>query len=248
MVSRLAEFILRSRGTRRLEGLAPQPPSTGRSARRGRGPDLPTAREVVLHAHFDAATTEHGRHGVRAHRPPGGGPAAAAARPAPLLVHRLPHPDHHQARHRPQHRPLHPGLRGAGPDPRAGHPPRRHLRVPVVHPPRPALRRRPRHGVRPRRRRRGPTPAGPDDDVEPGRAVPVPPPTQDPQSPGATQTTAPGVFEWTSPHGHRYRRDHTGTTALDPTTAVTDESGPRPRAHPAPAPTMTPPRTPPATR
>ncbi|MBD3947485.1 HNH endonuclease signature motif containing protein [Nocardioides ganghwensis] len=28
--------------------------------------------------------------------------------------------------------------------------------------------------------------------------------------------TAPGVFEWTSPHGHRYRRDHTGTTALDP--------------------------------
>ena len=28
--------------------------------------------------------------------------------------------------------------------------------------------------------------------------------------------TAPGVFEWTSPHGHRYRRDRTGTTALDP--------------------------------
>ncbi|KRE92617.1 hypothetical protein ASG76_16780 [Nocardioides sp. Soil774] len=26
----------------------------------------------------------------------------------------------------------------------------------------------------------------------------------------------PGVFEWTSPHGHRYRRDRTGTTALDP--------------------------------
>ena len=26
---------------------------------------------------------------------------------------------------------------------------------------------------------------------------------------------APGVFEWTSPHGHRYRRDRTGTTALD---------------------------------
>ena len=30
------------------------------------------------------------------------------------------------------------------------------------------------------------------------------------------ETTAPGVFEWTSPHGHRYRRDHTGTTALAP--------------------------------
>ena len=28
--------------------------------------------------------------------------------------------------------------------------------------------------------------------------------------------TAPGIFEWTSPHGHRYRRDRTGTTALDP--------------------------------
>ena len=27
---------------------------------------------------------------------------------------------------------------------------------------------------------------------------------------------APGVFEWTSPHGHRYRRDQSGTTALDP--------------------------------
>jgi hypothetical protein len=40
------------------------------------------------------------------------------------------------------------------------------------------------------------------------------------------ETTAPGVFEWTSPHGHRYRRDHTGTTDLDPP----DPPGiPRPR-------------------
>ncbi|KRE95614.1 hypothetical protein ASG76_08270 [Nocardioides sp. Soil774] len=30
------------------------------------------------------------------------------------------------------------------------------------------------------------------------------------------ETTAPGIFEWTSPHGHRYRRDRHGTTALDP--------------------------------
>ncbi|WP_224273115.1 HNH endonuclease signature motif containing protein [Nocardioides lacusdianchii] len=30
------------------------------------------------------------------------------------------------------------------------------------------------------------------------------------------EMTAPGVFEWTSPHGHRYRRDRDGTTALDP--------------------------------
>jgi hypothetical protein len=42
----------------------------------------------------------------------------------------------------------------------------------------------------------------------------------------------PGVFEWTSPHGHRHRRDHTGTTGLDP--LVLDEPTatpgiPRPR-------------------
>ncbi|MFC7726697.1 hypothetical protein ACFQW6_16415, partial [Nocardioides sp. GCM10028917] len=29
------------------------------------------------------------------------------------------------------------------------------------------------------------------------------------------EMTSPCCFEWTSPHGHRYRRDHTGTTALD---------------------------------
>jgi hypothetical protein len=40
------------------------------------------------------------------------------------------------------------------------------------------------------------------------------------------EMTAPGVFEWTSPHGHRYRRDHTGTTEIDPL----DPPGiPRPR-------------------
>jgi hypothetical protein len=40
------------------------------------------------------------------------------------------------------------------------------------------------------------------------------------------ETTAPGVFEWTSPHGLRYRRDHTGTTELEPP----DPPGiPRPR-------------------
>jgi hypothetical protein len=26
---------------------------------------------------------------------------------------------------------------------------------------------------------------------------------------------APGVFEWTSPHGHQYLRDRTGTRRLD---------------------------------
>ena len=28
--------------------------------------------------------------------------------------------------------------------------------------------------------------------------------------------TEPGVFEWTSPHGHHYRRDHHGTSPIDP--------------------------------
>ncbi|NYE35498.1 hypothetical protein F4692_000602 [Nocardioides cavernae] len=29
------------------------------------------------------------------------------------------------------------------------------------------------------------------------------------------ETTAPGTYEWTSPHGHRFRRDRTGTRAID---------------------------------
>ncbi|GAA5123114.1 hypothetical protein GCM10023339_42470 [Alloalcanivorax gelatiniphagus] len=29
------------------------------------------------------------------------------------------------------------------------------------------------------------------------------------------RAVAPGAFEWTSPHGHRYLRDHTGTTRID---------------------------------
>ena len=40
--------------------------------------------------------------------------------------------------------------------------------------------------------------------------------------------TDPGVVEWTSPHGHHYRRDRTGTTPIEPATA--DPPGiPRPR-------------------
>ena len=68
-----------------------------------------------------------------------------------------------------------------------------------------------------------------------------------PTPPGATRWTSNGVFEWTSPHGHRYRRDHTGTTAIDPTRGSTDASAWPPR-HPATPPTMTPPRTPPPNR
>ena len=34
-----------------------------------------------------------------------------------------------------------------------------------------------------------------------------------------------GVFEWTSPHGYRFRRDHNGTTPLDHATADRDPPG-----------------------
>ena len=40
--------------------------------------------------------------------------------------------------------------------------------------------------------------------------------------------TDPGVFEWTSPHGHTYRRDRTGTTPIEPSTADPPDI-PRPR-------------------
>jgi hypothetical protein len=43
------------------------------------------------------------------------------------------------------------------------------------------------------------------------------------------ETTAPGVFEWTSPHGLRYRRDHTGTTDLDALDPPDPPGIPRPR-------------------
>ena len=39
---------------------------------------------------------------------------------------------------------------------------------------------------------------------------------------------SPGAFVWTSPHGHRYRRDHTGTTAVDPPDPPDPPAIPRP--------------------
>jgi hypothetical protein len=43
------------------------------------------------------------------------------------------------------------------------------------------------------------------------------------------ETTAPGVFEWTRPHGLRYRRDPTGTTDLDALDPADPPGIPRPR-------------------
>jgi 5-methylcytosine-specific restriction endonuclease McrA len=42
------------------------------------------------------------------------------------------------------------------------------------------------------------------------------------------RTTAPAVFEWTSPHGHRYRRDHTGTTRIEPSEQADAPEPPEP--------------------
>jgi hypothetical protein len=39
----------------------------------------------------------------------------------------------------------------------------------------------------------------------------------------------PGVFEWTSPHGHRYRRDRHGTSPIDTAAPPDPPSIPRPR-------------------
>jgi hypothetical protein len=43
------------------------------------------------------------------------------------------------------------------------------------------------------------------------------------------RTTDNGCFEWTSPHGHRYRRDRTGTTADDQAEPPDPPDIPRPR-------------------
>ena len=52
--------------------------------------------------------------------------------------------------------------------------------------------------------------------------------------------TEPGVLRVDqSPHGHHYRRDRTGTTAID------QAEPPDPPDIPRPTPTMTPPHTPP---
>ena len=137
-------------------------------------------------------------------------------------------------------------LRDPGPDPRARPPPRPDLRVPVVHPTRPALRRRPHHPVRPHRRRRGPTPTRPDGHRQPGGAVPVPPPPQDPHRLALRDGRARGLRVDQPPRPpvptRPHRQHRTGSTRptgfRDRTPSFLNQrDGP-------PPPTMTPPRTP----
>ena len=195
--------------------LAPRPRSTSP----GREPiasDLPAAREVVLHAHFDA--TLDGLATVF-------GPTGRMEEGQRLVL--LDQVKDWCADSRTKvtvkpvidlnAEPVDTGVRGARPDPRAGDPPGPHVRVPVVHPPGPGLRHRPRRSsttTTPRPRAdRSPAPPGP---------------TTSPRlcrfhhrlkthTAWRYRMTEPGVFEWTSPHGHHYRRDRRrGTTAIDP--------------------------------
>ena len=202
---------------------------------------LPAAREVVLHAHFDAALdgldTVFGPTGrmeeaqrLRAARP---GPATGAATPAPRS------PSSRSSTSPPSLADT--GVRGARPDPRTGDTPRPRLRVPVVHPPGPRLRHRPRHRIRPPRRGRGQATTRPHPDPESRRAVPVPPPLEDPHRLALPDDRARGVrVDLTArpPLPTRPPRHHRDSTEPSHPTRPTSRT----------TPTMTPPHTPPPTR
>ena len=180
---------------------------------------LPAAREVVLHAHFDASTDRR-HHGLRADRAARGRPATPPARPAQVLVRRLPHQGHRQARHRPQPGEVRARLRDPGPDPRARGPPRPHLRVPVLRPTSPGLRRRPRHRVRPRRRGRRQTPARTHGHRRTSARCAG--------STTASRPTPPGATRWSRPEcSSGPPRTATATAATAP--------APPPSTHPTPA-------------
>ncbi len=187
---------------------------------------LPAAREVVLHAHFDASTV-----GEQTVFGPTGrleeGQRLVLLDQIRSLVRRLPHPGHHQARHRPHQRTRRPRLRDPRPDPRPDHSPRPHMRVPVVHPTRPRLRHRPRHPLRPRGRGRGPTTTRPHRNLEPRRPLPATPPPQDPH-----RLALPS---------HRTRRVRVDQSLRPPVPTRPH----RHHCHRATGPKMTPPRTPP---
>ena len=100
----------------------------------------------------------------------------------------------------------------------------------------PALRPGPRHPLRPRPSR----PWWAYRDRQPRPAVPATSPPQDPR-PVALPDDQPRVFVWTSPHGHQFLRDHTGSRPIDPsdpadppaTRPTTDHTAPHPADHTA---------------
>ena len=197
---------------------------------------LPAAREVVLHAHFDATlddlTTVFG-------------PTGRMEEGQRLVLLDQVKDWCRDSRTKVTVKPVidlnadlvHTGVRGARPDPGAGDPPGHDVRVPVVHPPGPRLRHRPRQPVRP------------DAEAE-GR--PQPGPTQSDNLAALCRShhrlkthtawryrmTEPGVFEWTSPHGHHYRRDRPApprsTRPSHPTRPTSrDHADDDPAPHPA---------------
>jgi hypothetical protein len=113
----------------------------------------------------------------------------------------------------------------------------RDLRVPLVQPPRVALRPRPHHPLRPQRRSRRPTATRPDEHIQPRRPVPAPSPPQDPR-PLASQPA----------HQRSLRVDQPARPHLParPHRHHPDRERHRIRSRPT-RPTLTPPRTPPAT-
>ena len=112
--------------------------------------------------------------------------------------------------------PLGTGVRDPGPAPRADHPPRRDVRVPVVQPTRHA-RCDVDHVV----------PYDHDAAAE-GRPQPGPTTTSNlaalcrhhhrlkTHTAWRYTVVGPGEFEWTSPHGHRFHRDPSGSTVIEP--------------------------------
>ena len=205
-----------------------------RSARTSTTDDirLPAAREVVLHAHFDATTAgeqtvfgptgrmEEGQRLVLLDQVKswcGDSRTKVTIKPVIDLNAELSTPAYDDPR----------------PDPRTGRPARPDLRLPVVHPTGPWLRHRPRHRVRPRRRRRGSTPARTDEHLEPRRALPAPPPPQDPHRLALPRHRTGRVRVDQPPRPPLPTRPH--RHHRDPTAARTRT-------------TMTPPRTPPASR
>ena len=252
MVSRLAESVLRSRGTKTTSltkavvstarGVHPEEPRD-EASRRARtsttethGPDLPTAREVVLHAHFDASIQDEQTVF---------GPTGRLEEGQRLLLLEQLRSWCTDSRTRVTIKPvidLNTDLSTTGyvvPD---------RIREQVI------LRDRTcvfPWCTRPARRcdvdhvvefdhdadAEGRPQPGPTDHVQPRGVVSVPPPPQDPQRLALPDDRARGVRVDQPPRPPLPPRPHR-------------HHGPRPpgsTADPAPTPTMTPPRTPPAT-
>ena len=199
---------------------------------------LPAAREVVLHAHFDATLDDLSTVF---------GPTGRMEEGQRLVLLDQVKDWCSDSRTRVTVKPVidlnaepvDPGVRGARPDPGAGDSPGHDVRVPVVHPPCPRLRHRPRCPARPRRRRRRSTPARPHRERQPRGPVQVPPPPEDPHRLALPDDGARSIRVDLTPRPPlptRPPRHH----------RVTDHT--RSADGPATAPTMTPPHTPPPAR